>query len=298
MRIATFNVNSLRARIDRVIAFLDRNDIDVLAIQETKAADAKFPIQPFTDAGYQVARHGVSQWNGVAIASRVGLADVQIGLPGCPPYGEPPAQEARAIGASCAGIEIWSLYIPNGREIDHPHFHYKLAWLESLRSLGTARLAADSDAAVLLCGDFNVAPLDTDVWDMAAFEGLTHVTAPERAAYRAVIDAGFADLARPYLPGKEGDTYWDYQQLRYPKKEGMRIDFLLGSPSVQRQARAAVVDRAERKGKGASDHAPVIIDLDWEAPVVAPPEPPLVEPGPPIVAEGAIPDHDSEAPLW
>lgn len=269
MRIATWNVNSLRARIDRVIAFLQRADVDVLAIQETKVTDAKFPAASFAGAGYQVARHGVSQWNGVAIASRVGLERVTIGLPGCPGYGDPVVQEARAIGARCAGVDVWSLYIPNGREIGHPHYAYKLEWLAALRDMGAAALAADPDAALILSGDFNVAPQDDDVWDMAAFEGLTHVTQPERDAFAAVVDAGFADLVRPRLPGPGVYTFWDYQQLRFPRKEGMRIDFLLGSPAVQRAMVNASIDRNERKGKGASDHAPVIIDIDHPADPVA-----------------------------
>lgn len=270
MRIATFNVNSLRARIDRVIALLTRHEIDVLLIQETKTVDTKFPAEPFIAAGYQVARHGLSQWNGVAIASRVGLAEVQTALPGCPAYQD--VIEARAIGARCAGVEVWSLYVPNGRETDHPHYGYKLAWLAALRDMATARLAADPAAAILLGGDFNVAPTDEDVWDMAAFDGATHVTPPERAAFGAIIDTGFADLVRPYAPGPGVYTFWDYQQLRFPKKEGMRIDFLLGSPAVQAQITGAFIDREERKGKGASDHAPVVIDLDRAAPVVAVPD--------------------------
>lgn len=295
MRIATWNVNSLRARIDRVIAFLDRADVDVLAIQETKVTDAKFPVEAFTEAGYQLARHGISQWNGVAIASRVGMESVVIGLPGGPGYGEPPVSEARAIGARCGGVEVWSLYIPNGREIGHPHYAYKLEWLAALRNMGAARLAADPQAALVLTGDFNVAPQDDDVWDMAAFDGLTHVTAPERDAFAAVIDAGFADLVRPYAPGPGVYTFWDYQQLRFPKKEGMRIDFLLGSPAVQAAVSGAHIDRDERKGKGASDHAPVVIDLDGDAAVIdIAALPPVVEP------DGNPPTPESEVatPLW
>jgi exodeoxyribonuclease-3 len=301
MRIATWNVNSLRARIDRVTAFLERTDIDVLALQETKAADDKFPVQAFTDAGYQVARHGISQWNGVAIASRVGLDDVAVGLPGGPGYGDPEVQEARAIGARCAGVEIWSLYIPNGRELGHPHYAYKLQWLASLRDLGAARLAADPQALVVLGGDFNVAPQDDDVWDMAAFEGLTHVSQPERDAFAEVVGAGFADLVRPHAPGPGVYTYWDYQQLRFPRKEGMRIDFLLGSPAVQAAMSSAFIDRQERKGKGASDHAPVIIDIDRPAGRVD------IAGLPPVVA-AAGPDAvqhtetgvstEGDAPLW
>lgn len=291
MRIATFNVNSLRVRIDRVIALLARHEIDVLLIQETKAVDAKFPVEPFTAAGYQVARHGISQWNGVAIASRVGLSEVEVALPGCPPYEG--VTEARAIGARCGGVAVWSLYVPNGREIDHAHYSYKLAWLGALRDMAAARLAADPDAAMVLGGDFNVAPTDDDVWDMAAFDGATHVTGPEREAFAAVVDAGFADLARPFTPGPGVYTFWDYQQLRFPRREGMRIDFLLGSPAVQAAVTGAFVDREERKGKGASDHAPVVVELDRAAPVVpVPPEAAVVEPA----GSGAA--DEGETQLW
>lgn len=291
MRIATFNVNSLRVRIDRVIALLARHEIDVLLIQETKAVDAKFPVEPFTAAGYQVARHGISQWNGVAIASRVGLSEVEVELPGCPPYEG--VTEARAIGARCGGVAVWSLYVPNGREIDHAHYSYKLAWLGALREMAAARLAADPDAAMVLGGDFNVAPTDDDVWDMAAFDGATHVTGPEREAFAAVVDAGFADLARPFTPGPGVYTFWDYQQLRFPRREGMRIDFLLGSPAVQAAVTGAFVDREERKGKGASDHAPVVVELDRAAPVVpVPPEAAVVEPA----GSGAA--DEGETQLW
>ncbi|MEO7125962.1 MAG: exodeoxyribonuclease III [Nakamurella sp.] len=302
MRIATWNVNSLRARIDRVTAFLEREDIDVLTIQETKATDEKFPVQAFADAGYQVARHGISQWNGVAIASRVGLDAVTIGLPDCPTYGEPPVLEARAIGARCAGVEVWSLYIPNGREIGHPHYVYKLEWLAALKNMGAARLKTDPNAAMVLSGDFNVVPQDDDVWDMTAFEGLTHITPPERDAFTAVVEAGFADLVRPFAPGPGVYTFWDYQQLRFPKKQGMRIDFLLGSPAVQAEISAARIDRDERKGKGASDHAPVIIDIDRAAvPCDIDGKPPVVEPGEPALSN-ETPAPSTETPgdtqLW
>lgn len=293
MRIATWNVNSLRTRIDRVIAWLQRSGTDVLAIQETKVADDKFPVAPFTAAGFQVARHGLSQWNGVAIVSRVGIESVEIGLPASPPFGDPAVVEARAIGARCAGVEVWSLYIPNGREIDHPHFAYKLRWLGALRDMGAARLAADPAAPMVLCGDFNVAPRDDDVWDMTAFEGLTHVTQPERDAFTAVVDAGFVDLVRPYAPGPGVYTFWDYQQLRFPRKQGMRIDFLLGSPALAAETTGAHVDRDERKGKGASDHAPVVVDLDRPAPVAAVPVgAAVVEP-----ADAGIPE-ERDGHLW
>ena len=261
MRIATWNVNSARARAERIGAWLDRSNIDVLAIQETKARDHQFPATVFTDRGYEVAHHGLSQWNGVAIASRVGLADVQIGFPGQPGYGDPEEPEARAIAATCGGVQVWSLYVPNGREVGHAHYAYKLRWLEALRDAGAAQLA-DPDAQIAYVGDFNIAPEDQDVWDMAAFEGLTHVTEPERAAFTALTDAGFEDVARSYTPGPGVYTYWDYKGLAFPKRRGMRIDFVLASPALRARVSGAGIDREERKGKGASDHAPVLVGLD------------------------------------
>ena len=259
MRMATWNVNSVRARTDRVLAWLEGSDVDVVAFQETKCRDDQFPALPFEALGYEVAHHGLSQWNGVAIASRVGLDDVQIGFEGQPGWGDPVAAEARAIGATCGGVRLWSLYVPNGREVDDPHYVYKLDWLARLREAAAGWLAADPSAQVALAGDWNVAPTDDDVWDPAAFA--THVSPPERAAFDAVVHAGFADVVRPHAPGPGTYTYWDYKQLSFPKKMGMRIDFLLASPALAARATGAAIDREERKGKGASDHAPVIVDL-------------------------------------
>ncbi|TWP39008.1 exodeoxyribonuclease III [Leekyejoonella antrihumi] len=262
MRIATWNVNSVRARIDRVAALLERRGLDVLLLQETKCRDDQFPTMPLVELGYEVATHGLNQWNGVAIISRVGLKDVQRGFPQMPEYGEPPVAEARALGASCGGVQVWSLYVPNGREVDHAHYHYKLDWLARLRDNAAGWLEQDAQAQVVMAGDWNVAPQDDDVWDMAFFEGKTHVTAPERAAFQAMIDAGYADVVRPYAPGPKVYTYWDYQQLRFPKKQGMRIDFALASPALAARVTDAMIDREERKGKGASDHAPLVVTLD------------------------------------
>lgn len=262
MRIATWNVNSIRTRVDRVVAFLERHDVDVLAMQETKCKDEQFPMARFEEAGYEVAHHGLNQWNGVAIASRVGLEDISIGFEDMPGFGDPIAAEARAIGATCGGVRTWSLYVPNGREIDHPHYSYKLEWLERLRLDGAKWLAEDPLAQIALMGDWNIAPTDEDVWDMGFFEGKTHVTPPERDAFQAMIDAGFSDVVRPFTPGPGTYTYWDYTQLRFPKKQGMRIDFALCSPALSERVEGAQIDRDERKGKGASDHAPVIVDLD------------------------------------
>ncbi|MGZ4551339.1 MAG: exodeoxyribonuclease III [Blastococcus sp.] len=261
MRLATWNVNSIRSRADRVEAFLQRHDIDVLALQETKCRDDQFPEMMFDALGYEVAHVGHSQWNGVAILSRVGLKDVEIGFPGQPSWGETPAAEARALGATCGGVRVWSLYVPNGRTLADPHYQYKLEWLEALRTAAAGWLTEDPAAPVALVGDWNIAPQDDDVWDMSVFTHSTHVSEPERAAFRGIVDAGYADVVRPLAPGPGVYTYWDYTQLRFPRREGMRIDFVLGSPALAGRVSGALIDREERKGKGASDHAPVIVEL-------------------------------------
>ncbi len=261
LRLATWNVNSVRSRIDRVEAFVKRHEIDVLCLQETKARDDQWPVMGLEAMGYEVATLGHNQWNGVAIVSRVGLDDVAHGFDGMPQWGDPPAPEARAIGATCAGVRVWSLYVPNGRKLDDPHLAYKLAWLEALRTNATDWLAEDPDAQVALTGDWNIAPRDEDVFDMAQFARSTHVSPPERAAFQAVLDAGYADVAREHTPGPEVYTYWDYFRQRFERNRGLRIDFVLGSQALARRVSGASIDREERAGKGASDHAPVIVDL-------------------------------------
>ncbi len=257
MRLATWNVNSLRARIDRVEAFLDRHDVDVLALQETKAREEQLPLMGLHARGYEVAAAGHDQWNGVAILSRVGLDDVTAGFPGMPPWGDPPAAEARALGARCGGVRVWSLYVPNGRKPDDPHYHYKLAWMARLRQ--ASRKWLDADTA--LVGDWNVAPQDEDVYDMAVFARSTHVTPPERDAFAGFLTDGYADLVRPHAAGPGVYTYWDYYRQRFERNRGMRIDFVLGSPSLAARVTGARIDRDERAGTGASDHAPVLVDL-------------------------------------
>ena len=260
MRIATWNVNSIRSRLDRVTAWLQRTGADVLAMQETKVADAKFPVMDFEAIGYEVAFHGLNQWNGVAIASRVGLADVQTHFAEQPTWGDPPSAEARALGATCGGVRVWSLYVPNGRTLIDPHYLYKLDWLAALRNQAATWLEQNGDAQIALLGDFNVAPLDEDVWDTSVFEGATHVSPPERDAFAALQEAGFTEVSRAHTPGAY--TYWDYQRLRFPRNEGMRIDFALASPALAERVLGAAIDRNERKGKGASDHVPVISEVD------------------------------------
>jgi exodeoxyribonuclease III len=258
VRLATWNVNSLRSRIDRVERFLDRHDVDVLALQETKAREDQLPLMGLQSMGYELAYAGVNQWNGVAVLSRIGLEDVQVGFPGMPGWGDPLEPEARAVGATCGGVRVWSLYVPNGRKIDDPHYHYKLEWLTRLRE--AAGPWRDGDTA--LVGDWNIAPRDEDVFDMAVYANDTHVTPPERAAFQAFLDDGWVDVVRPYAPGPEVFTYWDYYRQRFERNRGMRIDFVLGSASLGARVVHAFIDRDERAGQGASDHAPVVVELD------------------------------------
>ncbi|MFL4478213.1 exodeoxyribonuclease III [Paeniglutamicibacter sp. ORCA_105] len=267
MKIATWNVNSLRARADRVEDWLRRSDVDVLAIQETKCKDENFPWELFENNDYEVAHFGLSQWNGVAIASRVGLDDVERTFADQPAFGKggkDPVQEARAIAATCGGVRIWSLYVPNGRALQDEHMPYKLDWLANLNAQAAGWLAENPEAQVALMGDWNIAPRDEDVWDIDFFiaNELTHASAPERAAFDAFLQTGFVDVVRPHTDTPKTYTYWDYTQLRFPKNEGMRIDFTLASPALASRVIGAQIDRNERKGKGASDHVPVIVELD------------------------------------
>lgn len=249
MRIANWNVNSARTRVDRMAAALDRHDIDVLLVQETKCKDDQFPYDAFPN--YEIAHHGLNQWNGVAILSRVGLANVQTSFPNQPGFDKDPTKpqklEARALSADCGGVRVWSLYVPNGRAIADPHYDYKLRWLDAL-----TRYVYDSTSPLVLGGDFNIAPADTHVWDMSAFIGLTHVTEPERQAFAGLLEAGL-QISSPTM----GFSYWDYKGGRFNRGEGMLIDFQLARGlTVVR----SFIDVEERAGNGASDHAPVIVD--------------------------------------
>ncbi len=254
MRLATWNVNSLRSRIDRVEAFLQRHDVDVLALQETKAREEQLPLMGLQAMGYEVAAAGTNQWNGVALISRVGLEDVEVGFPGQPGWGEPAETESRALGATCGGVRVWSLYVPNGRKPDDPHYVYKLDWLARLRDAAGAWL----DRPTALVGDWNICPTDDDVFDPAQFKKSTHVTPPERAAFQGFLDDGYAEVTRQHAPGY---TYWDYYRQRFERDRGLKIDFVVASPPLAGRVTGAFVDRDERAGTGASDHAPVVVDL-------------------------------------
>lgn len=256
MRISTWNVNSIRTRVDRVVAFLQGSDVDVLAMQEIKCSEAQFPLAPFVAAGYEVAVHGVNQWNGVAIASRVGLTAVQRDFPGQPTFRD--VIEPRAIGATAGGIRVWSVYVPNGRSQQDPHFQYKLQWLRAL----AAQAATWGAGEAMIMGDFNVALTDEDVWDIDAFADATHVSVSERQAVGLLAEHGFEELSRRFLPAPHTYTYWDYQQLRFPRNEGMRIDYAFGSRSLSGWVREVTIERAQRKGKQPSDHVPVVVSLE------------------------------------
>ena len=226
-------------------------------MQEIKCKPDQFPYKPFEDAGYQITMHGLNQWNGVAFASKIPAEDIEIGFSGMPEFKD--AQEARAIAATFDGIRLWSLYVPNGRTLDDPHFPYKLEWLDRLAAVTAETLENEPDLPLALMGDFNIAPLDTDVWDINFFAGSTHVTPEERQAFEAFEQIGLQDVVRPRIP--EGYTYWDYQQLRFPRNEGMRIDFILGSESFAEKVKSASIERDERKGEGPSDHVPVVVEI-------------------------------------
>jgi exodeoxyribonuclease III len=271
VRVATWNVNSAKQRVPRLLPWLDERQPDVVCLQETKLADSAFDDLlggDLASRGYAVARHGEPQWNGVAILSRSGLDDVVTGIPGGPGFPQP---EARAVSATCGGIRVHSVYVPNGRVPDSDHYKYKLEWLAALRK----QVGADP-ADAMVCGDMNIAPADADVFDPAAYAGHTHVTPPERAALASLEALGLHDVVRERWPAARVFTYWDYRAGMFHQDFGMRIDLVLASGPVAARVRAAWVDRQARKGTGPSDHAPVIVDLDEApdgdiGPVVPPP---------------------------
>jgi exodeoxyribonuclease III len=274
MRVATWNVNSVKQRAPRLLPWLDERQPDVVCLQETKLADeafAKLLGGELDSRGYAVAYHGEAQWNGVAILSRVGVDDVVPGLPGGPGF---PGPEARAVAATCGGIRVHSVYVPNGRVPDSDHDRYKLVWLAALREV-----VAAGPADALVCGDMNIAPADADVFDPQAYIGQTHVTEPERTALAQLHELGLHDVVRERWPTERVFTYWDYRAGMFHQDLGMRIDLVLASAGVAGRVQAAWVDRKARKGTGPSDHAPVIVDLDEApdgdiGPVVPPPSAP------------------------
>lgn len=274
MRITTWNVNSVKQRVPRLLPWLDERAPDVVCLQETKLEDTAFAEllgEELAARGYEVATHGEAAWNGVAILSRVGLDDVVRGLADAPGFPHP---EARAVAATCGGVRVVSVYVPNGRSPDSDHYRYKLEWLRALRDV----VAAGPDE-VVVCGDMNIAPADADVFDPAAYEGHTHVTPPERAALAELMALGLHDVVRERWPNERIFSYWDYRAGMFHQDCGMRIDLVLAGAPVAARVKAAWIDRQARKGKAPSDHAPVIVDLDEApdgdiGPVVPPPSNP------------------------
>ncbi len=254
MRIATWNVNSLKARLPRVEEWLADVSPDVVCLQETKLADGAFPSLAFQALGYESVHHGEGRWNGVAILSRVGLEDP---LNGFGP--DDPDVDARLLWATCGGIRVASAYVPNGRSLDDDHYTYKLKWLEQLRNrLATAE---EPTGPVIVAGDYNIAPTDDDVWDPSLFVNSTHTSDPEREALLALEAWGLVDTFRLQHPEPRLYTYWDYRAGRFHKHEGMRIDLVMGTQTIADRVTFATIDRNARKGQQPSDHAPVIIDL-------------------------------------
>src|SRR4051794_189600 len=275
MRVVTWNVNSVKQRVPRLLPWLDERRPDVLCLQETKLADDAFAAlldKELSDRGYETAAHGEAAWNGVAILSRVGLDDVTRGIEGGPGFPNP---EARAVAATCGGIRVTCVYVPNGRTPDSDHYKYKLEWLAALRDV----VATGPEEQIVL-GDMNIAPADADVFDPDAYEGHTHVTKPERKALAQLAAAkGLRDVVREHWPDQRVFSYWDYRAGMFHQDCGMRIDLVLASDPVADRVEAAWIDRHARKGKGPSDHAPVIVDLDEApdgdiGPVVPPPSNP------------------------
>ncbi|MGH3612335.1 MAG: exodeoxyribonuclease III [Pseudonocardia sp.] len=281
MRVVTWNVNSALSRLPRLLPWLDERDPDVVCLQETKLTDDAFAeafAGPLAQRGYTAAHHGEGRWNGVALLSRVGLDDVVRGLPDEPRFPAPdsPAQ-ARAITATCRGLRITSVYVPNGRAPDDPHYAYKLEWLAALQA------SVSEPAGAIIAGDMNIAPTDGDLWDPALFVGSTHVTPPERAALAGLVGLGLRDVVRDRWPAERVFTYWDYRAGRFHQDKGMRIDLVLAGDHAADRIVAAWVDRRARKGKGPSDHAPVIVDLDTApdgdiGPMIPPPSTPATLP--------------------
>jgi exodeoxyribonuclease-3 len=256
MRIATWNVNSLKARLPRVETWLQDAQPDVLCLQETKLADDAFPQLTFEALGYESVHHGQGRWNGVAILSKRGLDDVVSGFGD---LDDPYAGDARLLAATCGGVRVVSVYVPNGREVGTEFYERKLAWLGGLRDWLDATASPGDDIALM--GDFNVAPEDRDVWSPKAFEGATHVTPAERDAVAALESWGLVDAFRAVYDQDRLFSYWDYRRGDFHEHRGMRIDLVLVSQPVAKRVTWAIVDRNARKGQQPSDHAPVVVDL-------------------------------------
>ena len=261
-RVVSWNVNSIRARQERVVAWLERHEPDVALLQETRCADADFDSPAlagrYRSLGYDVAHHGRDHWNGVAVLSRVGLDDVRRGFAGA---NRPPYDEARILTATCGGLRVWSVYAPNGRELDDPHYLFKLVWFERLRAAIAADCVDGGDGAVVVAGDLNVAPTDDDIYDPSRWRRRTHASPPERAAVQALVVLGLCDVTRRHLPGPGVFTWWSHRPGQLERNRGLRIDLALCSPSAADRVDRVWIDVDERSTPGASDHAPLVLEL-------------------------------------
>jgi exodeoxyribonuclease-3 len=258
VRIVTWNVNSLRARLPRVLEFLAEHAPDIACLQETKCAPGAFPVDELRAAGYEAVDNSGGQWAGVALLARSGLviSDASLGLSGEP---EPP--EARWCEATIAGIRCASVYVPNGRTLDSPEYPRKLAFLKAIRARAEAGPGPATALPLLIAGDFNIAPADADVYDPAAFVGGTHVSGPERALLGEVLACGLVDCYRAVHPDAAQFTWWDYRAGNFHKGLGLRIDLILAAPEIAARLERCGIERDYRKGKKPSDHAPLVIDL-------------------------------------
>lgn len=253
MRVATWNVNSIRSRVDGLLAWLAEWRPDVVLLQETKCTDADFPFGELEAAGYASEHHGVDHWNGVAILSRIGITDVERGFAG---LNRPPFDEPRLLSATCGGIRMHCVYVPNGRELDDPHYLFKLVWLERLRGV------IDPGVPTIVGGDLNVAPADIDIYDPKRWRRRTHASPPERAGIQALLDLGLVDVTRHHLPGPGVYTWWGYRAGMFETNRGLRLDLLLTTPDLAERSSRIQIDTVSRGLERPSDHAPVVMDLD------------------------------------
>jgi exodeoxyribonuclease III len=255
VKLVTWNINSIRARTDRLVAWLASEAPDVLCLQETKVEDEGFPTAALADRGYHIATYGQRSYNGVAIASKTPLEDVQRG------FGDgEPDDEARVIAATTSGVRVICVYVPNGQDLTSPKYEYKLAWYRRLRRyLDTRHVATDR---LVVCGDTNVTADDRDVWSPEKWAGQIHCSPAERAAFANVIEFGLVDVFRTHHPDGGIYSWWDYRGVSFFKNQGLRIDYILATPSVAERVTACTIDRTARKGQDASDHAPVIATID------------------------------------
>lgn len=256
MRVVSWNVNSIRSRYVQLLDWIDRHDPDVVLLQETKCTDDAFAVDGVTGElhrrGFDVAHHGRDHWNGVAVVSRVGLADVERGFPG---RNAAPFDECRVVSATCGGVRVHSIYAPNGRELDDPHYLFKLVWLERLRTV------VDPHVPTILAGDFNVAPTDQDIYDPKRWRRRTHASPPERAAIGALLDLGLRDVTREHHPGDGVFTWWSYRPGQFESDRGLRIDLALCTDDVSDRVGRVWIDREQRAADRPSDHAPLVLDL-------------------------------------